>query len=158
MRTAGKGRGASRGRQGRPRRRRGGGGARRERRASVAPIPATTQHAPPMPSGPSCAAVADDGDELSHLLSLAEADLDDGHLRAARLDPDSPRASLLLTAVSVLVADHTFHRATLLAIASGVGLDEGGGEQGGVDGVRDDGPRRRREGGLGRRRRAVGGW
>nr|BAD29479.1 hypothetical protein [Oryza sativa Japonica Group] len=82
----------------------------------------------------------------------AEADLDAGHVRAARkharqatcLDPDSPRASLLLTAVSILVADHSSHRATLLAIASGVGLDECGGEQGGVNGARDDGPRGRR--------------
>nr|AAZ06227.1 hypothetical protein TQH17P5.5 [Oryza sativa Indica Group]AAZ06232.1 hypothetical protein TQH17P5.5 [Oryza sativa Indica Group] len=96
----------------------------------------------------------------------AEADLDAGHVRAARkharratcLDPDSLRASLLLTAVSVLIADHSSDRATLLAITSGVSLDECGGEQGSVDGARDDGPWGRWEGGLGRRRlRAVGG-
>uniref|UniRef100_A0A0E0PLV7 Uncharacterized protein n=1 Tax=Oryza rufipogon TaxID=4529 RepID=A0A0E0PLV7_ORYRU len=132
--------------------------ARWERRASAAPTPATTQHTPPMPGGPSRAAVADDDDELSRLLSLAKANLDAGHLCAARLDPDSPRGSLLLTVVSVLVADHSSHRATLLAIASGVALDEGGGERGGVNGARDNGPWGRREGGLGRRRqRAVGG-
>uniref|UniRef100_A0A0D3G744 Uncharacterized protein n=1 Tax=Oryza barthii TaxID=65489 RepID=A0A0D3G744_9ORYZ len=68
------------------------------------------------------------------------ADLDAGHLCAARLDPDSPRGSLLLTIVSVLVADHSSHRATLLAIASGVALDEGGEERGGVNGARDNGP------------------
>jgi hypothetical protein len=44
------------------------------------PTPATTQHALQMPGGPSRAAVADDDDELSRLLSLAEADLDAGHL------------------------------------------------------------------------------
>uniref|UniRef100_A0A0E0FUM0 Uncharacterized protein n=1 Tax=Oryza nivara TaxID=4536 RepID=A0A0E0FUM0_ORYNI len=119
-----------------------------------------------MPGGPSRATVADDNDELSRLISVAEADLDVSHVRAARkharravcLDSDSPRASLLLTAVFVLVADHSSHRTTLLAIASSVGLDECGGEQGGVDGARDDGPRGRWEGGLGRRRlRAVGG-
>ncbi|BAF18502.2 uncharacterized protein [Oryza sativa Japonica Group] len=77
-----------------------------------------------MPGGPSRAADADDDDddELSRLLSLAEADLEAGRLRAAhkharraaRLDPDSTRASLLLTAVSVLAADDSSHRATLL--------------------------------------------
>ncbi|BAT17678.1 Os12g0564750, partial [Oryza sativa Japonica Group] len=71
---------------------------------------------------PARAADANDDDELLRLLSLAETDLDASHLRAvhkhahraARLDPDSPRGSLLLTAVSVLVADHSSHRATLL--------------------------------------------
>uniref|UniRef100_A0A0E0B052 Uncharacterized protein n=1 Tax=Oryza glumipatula TaxID=40148 RepID=A0A0E0B052_9ORYZ len=147
---AGEGTGASRRQRGRPRRRRGGGGGRKrkrvmmrrltlvdvggggqaltlggarwERRASATPTPATTQHAPPMPGGPSRVADADDDDELSRLLSLAEANLDAGHLRAAHkhaprtthLDPDSPRGSLLLTAIFVLVADHSFHRATLL--------------------------------------------
>uniref|UniRef100_A0A0D3H456 Uncharacterized protein n=1 Tax=Oryza barthii TaxID=65489 RepID=A0A0D3H456_9ORYZ len=75
-----------------------------------------------MPGGPSRVADADDDDELSHLLSLAEANLNARHLRAAHkhaprtahLNPDSPRGSLLLTAISVLVADHSFHRATLL--------------------------------------------
>uniref|UniRef100_A0A0D3HVR9 Uncharacterized protein n=1 Tax=Oryza barthii TaxID=65489 RepID=A0A0D3HVR9_9ORYZ len=75
---------------------------------------------------PARAADANDDDELLRLLSLAETDLDAGHLRAAhkhahraaRLDPDSPRGSLLLTAVSVLVADHSSHRATLLLLDS----------------------------------------
>uniref|UniRef100_A0A0E0BZU1 Uncharacterized protein n=1 Tax=Oryza meridionalis TaxID=40149 RepID=A0A0E0BZU1_9ORYZ len=80
-----------------------------------------------MPDGPSRTADADDDDELSRLLYLAGADLDAGHLRAACLDPDSPRGSLLLTAVSILIADHSSHH------ASGVSLDEGGGERGGVD-------------------------
>uniref|UniRef100_A0A0E0H5H2 Uncharacterized protein n=1 Tax=Oryza nivara TaxID=4536 RepID=A0A0E0H5H2_ORYNI len=45
-----------------------------------------------MPGSPSRAAVADDDDELSRLLSLAEADLDAGHLCAA--PPASTRTPL----------------------------------------------------------------
>ncbi|XP_066160375.1 vegetative cell wall protein gp1-like [Oryza sativa Japonica Group] len=69
------------------------GGARRERRASATPTPATTQHAPPMPGGPSRVADADDDDELSHLLSLAEANLNAGHLRAAHKHAPPPPTS-----------------------------------------------------------------
>uniref|UniRef100_A0A0E0EMT5 Uncharacterized protein n=1 Tax=Oryza meridionalis TaxID=40149 RepID=A0A0E0EMT5_9ORYZ len=71
---------------------------------------------------PARAVDADNDDELSRLLSLAKADLNASHLcavhkhacRTARLDPNFPRGSLLLTAVSVLVADYSSHRATLL--------------------------------------------
>jgi hypothetical protein len=93
MRTAGEGEGSESRAVGKTssaaRRRRGDG---EDRRASAAPTPATTQHAPPMPGSPSRAAVADDDDELSRLLSLAEADLDAGHLCAA--PPASTRTPL----------------------------------------------------------------
>ncbi|KAG8094110.1 hypothetical protein GUJ93_ZPchr0012g19557 [Zizania palustris] len=78
-----------------------------------------------MPGGPSRAASAPaegSDDEVSRLLALAETDLEAGRLRAAhkharraaRLHPASPRAALLLNALSVLVADESSHHATLL--------------------------------------------
>ncbi|KAL6606346.1 hypothetical protein ACP70R_041999 [Stipagrostis hirtigluma subsp. patula] len=64
--------------------------------------------------------------EASRLLALAESELAAGRLRAARkharraalLDPASPRADLLLTAASVLLADASSHRAVLLLPSS----------------------------------------
>ncbi|KQK19743.1 uncharacterized protein LOC100835874 [Brachypodium distachyon] len=63
-------------------------------------------------------------DAAASPLAQAEADLAAGRLRsaqkharrAARLDPDSPAASLLLTATSVLLADDDDPRATLLLL------------------------------------------
>uniref|UniRef100_A0A0D9WL04 Uncharacterized protein n=1 Tax=Leersia perrieri TaxID=77586 RepID=A0A0D9WL04_9ORYZ len=70
----------------------------------------------------SSAADAETGDELARLVSLAEADLAAGRdraalkhaRRAARLAPDSPLATLLHTVASVLAADQSSPRATLL--------------------------------------------
>ncbi|KAL6861650.1 hypothetical protein ACP4OV_017350 [Aristida adscensionis] len=80
--------------------------------------------APPPASSSGAAAQADaDADaEASRLLALAESELAAGRLRAARkharraalLDPASPRADLLVTAASVLLADASSHHAVLL--------------------------------------------
>uniref|UniRef100_A0A0A9DP97 Uncharacterized protein n=1 Tax=Arundo donax TaxID=35708 RepID=A0A0A9DP97_ARUDO len=64
--------------------------------------------------------------EASRLLALAESELSAGRLRAARkharraalLGPASPRAALLLTAASVLLADASSHHAVLLLPSS----------------------------------------
>ncbi|XP_062233786.1 uncharacterized protein LOC133930994 [Phragmites australis] len=92
------------------------------------PKPHAGDHSPLMAGDPPtpAARAAEANTEASRLLALAESELSAGRLRAARkharraalLDPASPRAALILTAASVLLADASSHHAVILLPSS----------------------------------------